>query len=789
MLKQTKTDNENMVFTQRKYLNNLLIVLFLIVFSACSSTKFVPEGSYLLNSLEVNVDNKQINKDELKRQVRQSENLKILGFFKFHLGLYNMSSRKKDNDWFKRIGEAPVIYQDFQTQRSLEHLQVYLKNKGYYDAIVSDTTIYHSKRKKVSLVYDIQTGEPYRIRDYNYEIEDPNLLPLIFKDTTEQVVKPGDIFDVDELNAERTRLSTQMKNNGYFAFSTDHIQYVADTALNNKEVNLTIQISDASLQENADTIRHHRKFVIRHYTFNTDFTPLQFSRAFGGAERDTIYEPPYSFIYKDKLRYKPELLENLNRMKDSTYYSLVNSERTFRSLNQLQQFKLVNLNFEPVPEFGNDSIGVLDCNMQLSPLPRQGFSVELEGTNSSGNFGVAGNLNYQHLNLFHGAEILNVTLKSAWERQQTLVSDNKLNFNTREHGLETSLTIPKFLIPFNAERFFSYQVPQTVFSGGYNYQRRPDYTRTITNVRIGYKWKSKPYRTNYLNVFDWNFVNLSNLNEDFINSIKDLYIKSSFTDHLIMAINYALVDNTQSTEKDNTYHYFKWTVESAGNILSAYCKLLGRSKYQSVDTETNETSEYYRILGNRFAQYLKTDVEFRLGYKLDKFNTIVSRAFFGAALPYGNFDVMPFEKKYFGGGANGIRAWQVRTLGPGTYKASADEYPNQSADIKLEGNIEYRFRLIGFIEGAFFLDAGNIWAINSKDNREGATFKFNQFYKEIAVGTGTGLRFDFNYFVFRFDLGVKLRDPSLPEGKRFIPGNYPLRSEHYNFNFAIGYPF
>jgi outer membrane protein assembly factor BamA len=302
-------------------------------------------------------------------------------------------------------------------------------------------------------------------------------------------------------------------------------------------------------------------------------------------------------------------------------------------------------------------------------------------------------------------------------------------------------------------------------------------------------WKSKAFRTNYLNVLDWNYVNLSAFNEDFINSIKDLYIKSSFTDHLIMAMNYTLVDNTQNTEKDNTYHYFKWSVESAGNLLSALMKLSGRSKYETVDEDTGNQLSYYKVFNTRFAQYLKTDFEFRYGYRLDKFNSVVSRAFLGVALPYGNFDVLPFEKKYFGGGANGIRAWQVRTLGPGTYKASEDEYPNQSADIKLEGNVEYRFRLLSFVEGAFFLDAGNIWAINSKDNREGAQFKFDQFYKQIAIGTGTGLRFDFNYFIFRFDLGLKMRDPSLPEGKRFIFGNYPLKSEHFNFNFAIGYPF
>jgi outer membrane protein assembly factor BamA len=194
-------------------------------------------------------------------------------------------------------------------------------------------------------------------------------------------------------------------------------------------------------------------------------------------------------------------------------------------------------------------------------------------------------------------------------------------------------------------------------------------------------------------------------------------------------------------------------------------------------------------LSTRFAQYVKSDIEFRYGYTIDKYNALVGRAFLGAALPYGNFDVLPFEKKFFTGGANGIRAWQVRSLGPGTYKAPEDAYPNQSADIKLEVNLEYRYNLIGFMEGALFLDAGNIWAINSKDNRPGALFKLNSFYRQLALGTGTGFRFDFNYFIFRVDVGMKLRDPSQPTGNGWIIGHRRYTSDDFNIAFAIGYPF
>jgi outer membrane protein assembly factor BamA len=195
------------------------------------------------------------------------------------------------------------------------------------------------------------------------------------------------------------------------------------------------------------------------------------------------------------------------------------------------------------------------------------------------------------------------------------------------------------------------------------------------------------------------------------------------------------------------------------------------------------------VLNTRFAQYVKGDFEYRYGHMINKSSSVVGRAFFGIGVPFGNFNVLPFEKKYFTGGANGIRAWQVRSLGPGSYKAPSDIYPNQSSDIKLEANLEYRFKMFWRMEGAFFTDAGNIWAINYKDNREGAVFKVNEFYKQIAVGSGFGIRFDFTYFLFRLDLGMKMRDPSLAEGKRFILGNYPISTDHFNLSFAIGYPF
>jgi outer membrane protein assembly factor BamA len=761
----------------------------MVLLGACNSTRFVPEGKYLLNRITVKADDKNLKREELKTHIRQKENLRILGMLKFHLGVYNLSSGKKDNDWLKRIGEAPVLYDEFQTTRSKEQLRIFLKNKGYYNAVVTDSLVINQEKKKLNLIFTIQAQQPYRIRNYVYAIKDMNLREVILKDSVNQLLKKNDIFDLDVLNAERQRMANYLKNRGYYKFSEAYVSFLADSNFYSNQVDLTVNVDDALLNNDEAEAVAHQKYKIRNYIINPTFKTADLTGVQADQKLDTLVNGDYLFTYSGKLKYRPELFSNVNRMKDSAYYSLLNAEKTYRALNRLKQFKLINIGFTELNEFADDTIPLLDCRMQLSPLPRQSFSVDVEGTNSSGNLGVAGNLNYQQRNVFGGAEVFDMQLRGARERQQALINESNLDFNTLEFGFESSLTIPKFLSFIKGKRMFTFQIPETKLTAGFNYQRRPDYVRTITNLKYAYNWKTSAYQFSTLNLVDLNYVHLYNQNEAFINSIRDLFIKSSFTDHLIFASSFSWMYNTQNINKREDYKYYKINFESAGNLLSLYSRLVNKGKTEVLDTLTNQVSSHYQILNTRFAQYLKADFEYRYGHLIDKASSVVGRAFVGIGLPYGNLNVLPFEKKYFTGGANGIRAWQVRSLGPGSYKAPPNFYPNQSSDIKLEANLEYRFKLFWLMEGALFMDAGNIWAINGKDNREGAVFKVDRFYKQIAVGSGFGLRFDFTYFLFRLDLGMKMRDPSLPEGKRLIPGNYKINGEHFNLSFAIGYPF
>jgi len=752
--------------------------------------KFVTDKQYLLNNVKVcvNQNDVRINKTNLVKQLQQKENQKILGFWKFHLGLYDLSSKNKEKCWLKRVGEPPVIFQKNAVERSEKQMKLYLDNKGCYGSVITNRIVYNKRKPKVNVYYNVKVGRSYYIKECIYHSRDKNLLPLLLSDSLNRYLKKGKIFDIDLLKQERERLVTVMKNHGYYLFAEDNIKFIADSTINNNQVNLSVEISDDTYNKDKE-IHPYKKFKVDKYFIRTDYSDFSFSPGNDIINKmDTLTSFPYVYIYKGKMPYRPELIKSLNRIPDSTYYSLANVRKTYRSLNQLQQFKVVNLNFEVENSQKKDSVGILNCNFQLRPLERQGFSVDMEGTNSSGNMGVAGSFNYQHRNLFRGAEILDVTFKTAFEREQTVVNEGSSNFNTREFGVEASITVPKFLSPVYKKSFFSYQVPKTSFTIGYNYQKRPDYTRTITNFKYGYDWKSSAYKTHSFSLLNVNYVNLSAFDEDFLNSIKDLYIKSSYTDHLIFAMNYSMANNTQDISKRENYRYFKWSFESAGNLLEGLSRILNRNKILETDTITNQPIDYYKIFGTRFAQYLKVDFEYRYGYIINDYSSVVGRAFLGIGVPYGNNKTLPFEKKYFTGGANGIRAWQVRTLGPGSYTSSGGEYPNQSADMKIEGNMEYRFDLIKQLKGAFFVDAGNIWSVRD-DNRDGSGFNIMNFYKQIAIGTGVGLRYDFTYFVFRLDLGMKVRDPALDPGDRFIIGNHSLDSDQFNFSFAIGYPF
>jgi len=765
----------------------LLFIAALFLFS-CSPVKFVPQDKYLLNKVELEIDNQELNKEEAKSHLRQKENYKILGFAKFHLMLYNLSSKKKEDDWLKRIGEAPQIYDENLTRKSEDQLQQYLSNKGYFRASVKSELNFREKKRKANVKFSIRTGEQYKIRKINYHIPDSDLRSIFFNDSIKNDIRPGTPFDFYTLENQRQNIANLFNQYGYYYFTPDEIRYLADSSKYSKEIELDLFVGSS----NANAIDSIKTFTP--YYFNDFYisilpgtTPVTSVANRNTHFADTLNWDNFILHRSKQFKYNPVLFERAIKMKSGSLYNTKDVENTFNAFNRLRQFRFIDIQFEENQK--NVGNNLLDCQIRLAPLNKQSTSFDIEGTNTSGNLGIAGNINYQHRNLFKSAEVFQLNFKGAMERQQRVVEDEAEYFNTRELGIETNLNFPKLIGPGTFINAFEEFLPKTVLTLGYNFQRRPEYTRTISNIKFGYDWMTSEYLRHTWNLLDFNMVNLYKFDPDFIDLIKDLYIKSSFTDHLILAMNYSFAYNTQELNSKKNYTFVKFNVESAGNLLQLVSKATNQQLVQTVDTLGLGTTEYYRLLNTRFAQYVKSDLEFRKGFIIDKYNLVVGRAFVGVGIPYGNFDVLPFEKKYFTGGANGIRAWQVRSLGPGTYVAPPGAYPNQSSDIKIEANLEYRFKLISFLEGALFFDIGNIWAINRKDNRPGALFEFGKFYQQFAFGTGTGFRFDFNYFVFRLDLGMKLRKPSDRFGDGWIIGSRPYTLDDFSLSFAIGYPF
>jgi outer membrane protein assembly factor BamA len=761
--------------------------------TACQTTKYVPVNDYLLSRSKITVDNKSIDKKEMKIYLKQKPNTKILGFWRFHLWLYNLSSSKNENNWLKRIGEAPVIYNAYLTQKTKDEFKRYMHNKGFYQAAVSDTVIFN-KKKKASVYYKIKANQPYLVDSFRAVVLDDSIRRVLPYDTIKTIVPKKSRFDTDMLANKSRKLLHYLQNNGFYKTDKNEIYFEADTFKTKNKADLKMVIDKQNISTDADTtiLQNHKRYTFRNFYYFTDDeaqkqTSSEEKEEVTGNKSDTLKLDHQYFIYKGKIRFKPGLLINSNHIADKNYYSVDLVERTYNELFALRLFKIINIRF--VETNVPDSLGnpTLDCVIHLTPSLRQAYNLTLEGTNSLGNFGIEGNIGYQHKNLFRGGELLDVTLLGATERQSYKRAESDTVFHSFETGIDTKLTIPKYLAPIKTKSLFRYSTPQTLINLSYNYQTRPDFTRTILRASFGYQWKSSEYTTHRFNLLDLNLVRMFALDSAFLAQILNLSIKSSYTDHSISSWNYTYTYNTQNIQKRSEYTFIRGYAETAGNMLYSFNKLFDRSAYTS-NTLSGPT---YHFLGTPFAQYFKTEFEYRRGLLLNKYNMFAFRGFGGIVAPYGNSDQVPFEVKYFTGGANGIRAWPVRTLGPGSFRFDPNTFPNQTGDIKLEANSEYRFAMIGNFEGAFFLDMGNIWSL--KDNRSGAEFKLNQFYKEIAVGTGFGIRYDFSYVILRVDLGIKLHDPSpdpsLYIGPRWIPASQLLNKDNYNIAFAIGYPF
>lgn len=778
--------------TKISYTNILLlasIFILLVTMSSCRATKFVGEGEYLLVKNKVKCDNKTIKEDNLMLALSQKSNKKILGAIPFNLYVYNFMKSGKPRKWKEKlansIGEEPTIYATEATNKSIENLNAYMASQSYYRSSVTVEENF-SNRKRVKVKYTITSGPSYKISDISYNIDDETIRDLFYSDTVNTIIKRGHSFNTDTLKAERERITRFFKLNGYYYFSINNVHFFADTLQGDCTVKLTtsIQKTENAVDDafQSQTIRNVNIYTNYDLTKNNEQSEKQ---------TNMFVKDGIKFTYDGKMSHKTSVFMQSCFFKPDEKYSIRNVEDTYSHLSSLKQFRLINIKLTPpdIEEVHLENISkrFLDANIYLAPMKRQSFNIELEGSNTSGNIGMAGVLSYKNRNIFRGAQIFSAKANISFQTSALLdtVTNEEIKskfFNTLEYGGEIKITFPKLLLPFfNNFEFIKRHDPKTQLSVSFNYQNRPDYTRTIANINFGYSWIGYNNKniTHYINPIELYWVKILDFSEDFRRRIQNLYIKYSYEDQFLMVFSYDMIFNNQNVNVKRNFTYFWINVETCGNLLYG---IYSASKIE-------KESDSYKFLGVEFAQYIKADFDYRFYNIIDERNTMVYRAFFGIGLPYGNSTKgLPFVKRYFIGGANDIRAWQVRTLGPGSYSNIYRNY-DQIADMKLMFNMEYRFSIVSFLQGALFVDAGNIWAIDKNDNRAGALFKFTEFYKQIALGSGFGLRFDLKFLVLRFDIGVPVYNPSLSGTDAWFESFRPFKVNKFTLNFGIGYPF
>lgn len=778
--------------SQRIFLRLVASLIAAVVLYGCSSTKHVPQGEYLLDNVEIEVaDNKDVSTTELVNYLRQTPNHRVLGFLKLQLATYNMSgsdTTKWFNRWVRRLGQAPSIYKQELTDASVKQLRQALVNKGYMDAAVAFDTTRRDNKKKINLRYVIHTGRPHVISSIDYNIPDTAVRSIVMRDSSRFTIKEGDLFDRNNLDAERVRLTGRLRSRGYYAFNKEYITFTADTAAGSRDVNLTMNFKPPYKEPgSSDTLSEHQVYYIRNVVFVTDYNA---SRDYGSGEYtalDTVYYKDITVLYGEDRYLKPSVLEDNCFIRAGGRYNERQVDRTYEALGRLGILKYINIDLRPVAT--DDGVRRIDAYILLTRGKKQGVTLELEGTNSEGDLGFGVGLTYQHRNLAKGSELLTAKLRTSYE---SISGDLEGLINDRytEYAAEVGITFPKFKAPFLSKDFKRRMKATTEFALSFNYQERPEYTRIIAGAAWKYRWNNRVNnRRHTFDLLDVNYVYLPNSTIDFINQVAPTnpLLRYSYEDHFIMRMGYSFYNSNKRIPQSVVASRFiqpnvytiRAAAEVAGNVLYTISAL----------TDQSRSDGAYKIFGIQYAQYVKAEADYTYTRTFDERNSISFHVGAGIGVPYGNSEMLPFEKRFYSGGANSVRGWGVRTLGPGSYdsKNSVTDFINQCGDIRLDLSLEYRAKLFWIVEGGLFVDAGNVWTIHNYENQPGGMFSFSRFYKEIAAAYGLGIRLDFTYFLLRFDLGMKAYNPA--QNQERWPLIHPRWGRDATFHFSVGYPF
>ncbi|WP_289090409.1 BamA/TamA family outer membrane protein [uncultured Bacteroides sp.] len=767
-----------MVDLVRKYIYIVVTALLLV---GCSVSKFVPEGKYLLDEVHISSDNKEIKSSEMYSYVRQKPNSKWFSLVKLPMYIY-CSSGKDSTKWINKIlrkmGDAPRIYDARVAEETRMQILGAVQNKGYLGAqVYLEEKI---KKNKLDTYYRISSGKPYIISSIDYNVEDYVIRDLLMNDSIHSGLKVGERFDVNQLEEERNKITQFLLNRGYYRFNKDYITFQADTVNGTYRIDLTMNIGLNNMPNSSETSLH-RQYSIRNvnYLMDVDYSPNN------GVNLDTMSYGGINILYDKKLFLRPGVIDSHNRIVSGKLYSNRDVMSTYSSLSRLGILKYSNIRF--VEHLENDS-AYLDAFVSLSKNKNKMLSFQVEGTNSAGDLGAAASVTYTHRNLFKGSETFTIKVRGAYEAVTGL--EGYANNNYTEYGVESSLDFPEFMFPFLTSDFKKRVNAKSEVSIKYNWQIRPEFERTLASAAWSYRWNSGRRANHRLDVLDINYIYMpyrSNTFIEYLNYMDEVnpLLRYSYEDLFIVRLGYTYTYNsagvtTQQTAKKSSYS-IRLNIEESGNLIYGFSKLIHKKP---------SDGESFRMGNISFAQYVKTDFDFAKNIMIDDRNSLVFHIATGVAIPYGNSKSLPFEKLYFSGGANSVRGWSVRSLGPGRYHGNSGslDYVNHTGDIKLDLNVEYRTHLFWKLNGAAFIDAGNVWTLKSRYSDDTGQFAFNRFYKEIAVSYGLGVRFDLDFLILRFDGGMKAINPMESGADRF-PVIKPDFSRDFAFHFAVGYPF
>jgi outer membrane protein insertion porin family len=776
----------------------LFFFAIVAVFSSCTSTKFLKEGETFYTGAEINFDTqgkrvgrKKVLESELQEYIIPKPNKKFLGM-RTGVWFYFIAGTPKKEKGLRhfiktKLGTPPVLFKDVTPERTAKTLTGQLNNEGYFKATTSYRVI--PKKRETKVAYDVILPRPYRLDSIRYpKPRDSVYADVLGKLAENSLLLPRQRFDLERMQAEQERIEEQLENAGFYYFDDRYLIFESDSTVGKRKVNVRLRL-EKGIPDKAKRI----------YKINDVNVYADYSLSLDTLKHGSAPILVDSFNYYDSAKnFRPEIITRVINLRKGSTYRRENQEFTLSHLMGLGVFKFVNIKFEDV----HPDSSLLNTNIYLTPLKKKSLRAEIQGVSKSNNFvGPGLTFTFTNRNFLRGAELFELKLNTAYEVQISGQNEGK-PLNSFEAGFESSLTVPRFITPIKINYNSREYLPKTIFKAGVTVQNRVGFFRLNSfNLSYGYNWLETAAKSHELYPVDITFLQTDKISDEFNQRLEENpALANSFENQFIIGTRYSYTLNTQLTENTlNKFEekkfrehnfYFNTNIDVAGNL------------FYVVQKQFNKSNEgQLTIFNSPYSQYVKGDIDFRYYWQFDIHNKLATRLILGAGYPYNNSTTLPYVKQFSIGGSNSIRAFPARSVGPGTYNIREDQgedavqFIDQRGDLKLEGNIEYRFDIVKILKGALFVDAGNIWLLRQDpdDNRVGVKFNRKTFLSELAVGAGFGLRFDFSFFVLRLDTAFPLRKPYLLDDPWVMDdidfGSKTWRKDNLIFNIAIGYPF